>query len=329
MGHNLDINNGVASFADSRTDAWHALGQSGLGGMTADVALKEAHLAGWDLRKLPLSVQTEGGLYIPVPDRFAVVRNNPIIDGQVDVLGDVGKAYRIWQNEELCSLLDTLVDESGAHYETAGALDGGRKVFITMKIPSHIKIGGVDPVDLYLAIVTSHDGSMSHTLMVTPVRIVCQNTLNCAFGNHSYMFKVRHTKGSDKIMAAQARELLGMSFNYMDAFQADAEKMIQATLTQQRFEEIIAKEFGAKEGAAAATVTRAEKKLDQMAELFADSHTHEGVRSTVWAGFNALTEWADHFAPTRGDQQDEDRAVKALLDPWFKADALKLMMAQV
>lgn len=329
MGHNLDITDGVASFASAREDAWHSLGVTFPTAMTAEEALRESHLAGWNLRKEPMFVRTESGLEIPATGRFAVVRDNPIRKGQVDFLGDVGTAYRVWQNEELTALLESLVDQSDGQFETAGALDNGRKVFVTMKVPSHIRIGGVDSVDMYLAVITSHDGSMSHTVMVTPVRIVCQNTLNCAFGNHKAMFKVRHTRGSETLMMQQAREMLDLSFGWMEGFQEEAEQMIQTTLTQQRFEEIIAKEFGAGEDAAAATQTRVEKKLDKMAELFADSFTHEGVRETVWAGFNALTEWNDHFSPTRGETPDTDRAIKAVTDPWFKDKARKIMLALV
>lgn len=329
MGHNLDITDGVASFASARQDAWHQLGVTLPDGMTAEKALKESHLTDWNLRKLPLTVKTESGLEIPATGRFAVVRDNPIKRGQVDFIGDVGKAYKIWQNEELTGLLEALVDESGADFETAGALDFGRRVFITMKVPAHIKIGGVDPIDMYLAIVTSHDGSMSHTVMVTPIRIECQNTLNCAFQNHTHMFRVRHTRGSHDIMLAQARETLDMSFSFMDAFQEEAEQMINTTLTQQRFEMIIQKEFGVGEDAAQSTQTRTEKKLDKMAELFADAATQEGVRNTAWAGFNALTEWYDHFSPTRGETPDTDRAIKAVLDPDFKNRAYKLFMAEV
>lgn len=105
--------------------------------------------------------------------------------------------------------------------------------------------------------------------------------------------------------------------------------MIQTTMTQAKFEAIIEAEFGAPEDASKAAVTRADKRIAELSELFADAHTQEGIRETAWAGFNALTEWADHFSPTRGTERDEARAVKAILDPSFKVRARELMMAQV
>ena len=330
MAHNLDITNGVASFVSAREDAWHKLGQVLPDTFTAAAALEHGMLADWNLRKMPLTAQLEDGSSVPVADRFAVIRDNPVT-GLGEALGVVGSSYKIVQNEQLTAVLDTLVDESGAHFETAGAIDGGRKVFVTMKLPGHIKVGGVDPVENYLAAMTSHDGSTSTVLMVTPVRIVCQNTLNMAYRNSTNQFRVRHTRGADAALVQQAREALDFSFEYLEGFQEEANQLINTELTQARFRELIEKEFGAPQDAPPATATRTENKLDQMEYLFADSDTHEGMRNTAWAGMNALTEWYDHYSPVRAGGGDEGaaRSRKALLEPEFKEKARRLMMAQV
>lgn len=333
MAHNLDINAGQASFVSARQDAWHQLGTTLPDTFTAEQAMEHGLLGGWNLRKTALHTEV-GGKKILVPNMHAVVRNNPVVKGQTDVLGTVGNAYQIIQNEQLAGLLNALVDESGAHFETAGAIDGGRKVFITMKLPGNIKIGGVDPINNYIAAMTSHDGSTSTQLMVTPVRVVCENTLNMAFQNNQHMFRVRHTIGAERILIQQARESLDFTFDFLEGFQEQAEQLINTTLTQVKFEEMIAREFGAPEDAPASTVTRTENKLDEMAQLFADAHTHEGVRNTAWAGLNALTEWYDHFSPVRGagvntGTEDDLRSRKALLDPSFKNQALRMMTALV
>lgn len=330
MSHNLDINNGQTSFVSAREDAWHQLGTVLDDSFTAEQAMEHGLLGGWNVRKAPLMAEVMEGLTVPVPDKYAVLRNNPVIKGQVDVLGTVGKAYQVLQNEELTGLLNTLVDESGAHFETAGALDGGKRVFVTMKMPNHIKIGGVDPINQYIAAMTSHDGSMSTTMMVTPVRIVCQNTMNLAFNNHSSQFRVRHTSGATKLLLQQARETLEFTMDYMDDFQMQANQLINTELTQSKFDEMITKAFGAPKDAPAATVTRTENKLDEMSHLFADAHTHKDVRNTAWAGLNALTEWHDHFSPVRGAEDDSlARSQKAVMEPKFKNQALKLMMELV
>ena len=331
MAHNLDTTDGKASFVSAHEDAWHSLGTTLDHSFTAEEAMQEGLLGGWNVRKSPMFTITEDGKKLPLPGMNAVIRDNPVRSGQVDVLSRYGVSdgYRIIQNEEHAGLLNALVDESGAHFETAGALDGGRQVFISMKLPGHINVGGVDPVENYIAAINSHDGSMSFTLMVTPVRIVCANTMNLAFENKSHIFRIRHTSGAETAMHTQAREALDMTFNYLDGFQEQAERLINTTMTQSQFEEIIEREFGAPDDAAAAAITRAERKIEEMSGLFADSMTHEGVRNTAWAGLNSLTEWFDHFSPTRGEDRETARAQKALMDPSFKNKALQLMLAEV
>jgi phage/plasmid-like protein (TIGR03299 family) len=332
--HNLDITNGVASFVSAREHAWHALGHVTPDTFTAEDALKHGMLAGWKLRKVALDARIAEDKHLLVPRQYAVIRNNPVIPEQIDIMGVVGEKYSIMQNESLCHLLNLLVDESGAIFETAGALDGGRKVFVTMKLPSNIRIGGQDRVDNYIVIMTSHDGSTSTVFMVTPVRVVCENTLNLAFNGTSNLYRVRHTIGADKIMIQQARDALDFTFDYLQGFADEAEQLINTTLTQMQFEEIIAREFGAPKDAPASTLTRTDNKLQQMAYLFSDAATQAGVRNTAWAGLNALTEWYDHFSPVRGagpETGDETilRSRKAILDPSFKDDALRLMKALV
>ena len=87
------------------------------------------------------------------------------------------------QNEEHCELLNLLVDEAGAHFETAGSLRGGRETFVTMKLPQSITLAGThgsDDIELYLAAMSSHDGTAAWRVIVTPVRIVCANTQRMA-----------------------------------------------------------------------------------------------------------------------------------------------------
>lgn len=326
MSHNLDVTNGQASFVSAREDAWHALGTTLQDTFNAEQAMQHGLLGGWNVRKAPIAAIAEDGSYIPMAGRYAVLRDNPVTHA-AEAIGNVGSAYKVIQNEEHAALLDALVDESGAHFETAGALDGGRRVFVTMKLPGHMLVGGVDKVDTYIAAINTHDGSAAFTMMVTPVRIVCQNTLNLAFSEATNQFRVRHTSGADRIMVAQARAALDLTFNYIEGFQAQADRLIDTTMTQVQFEAMITEAFGAPEGAPASTVTRTENKLDEMSRLFADANTQAGIRDTAWAGLNAITEWADHYSPTRGDERDAARAAKAVLDPSFKNRALDLVLA--
>lgn len=337
MAHNLDTTNGQTAFVSARKDAWHHLGITLPDAFTAEDAMEHGLLGGWNVRTQPLFAHVKSedetddspALQIEIPNKFAVVRNNPVESGEIDPLGVVGGAYHPIQNEAHAEFLNTLVDESGAHFETAGAIDGGRKVFITMKMPGHMKVGGVDQVDMYLAAINSHDGSLPFTIMVTPVRVVCENTLNLAWGGTDSKVKIRHTRRGGESIVERARKTLDLSFDYLEGFQEEAERLINTTMTQSTFEEIIDEAFGVDLDSPVATVTRTSNKIDEMVRLFADSYTHEGLRDTAWAGLNALTEWNDHFTPVRDNDEQGRRSVKAVMDPFFKNRARDLILAHV
>ena len=294
---------------------------------TAEEAMKHGKLGGWNVRKAPAwTTDPETGLTIPMDGRNAVIRNDPDRPGQINFLGDVGNSHHLMQNEEHADLLNAIVEESGAHFELAGSMEDGRKVFLSMKLPGHINVGGVDPIENSLLGINSFDGSMSFTLAVLPVRYACSNTMHTGKGAPN-LIRVRHTSGLKNNLVVKARETLDITFRYLEGFQEQAERLINKTMTQAQFEAIITREFSAPEDASQAAVTRAERKIEEIEELFADAQTQDGIRDTAWAGFNALVEWNDHFAPTRGNDRDVARAAKAILDPSFKDRALELMLA--
>lgn len=294
---------------------------------TAEEAMEKGRLGGWDVRKGPAwTTDPKTGLTIPMEGRNAVIRDNPET-GNIDFLGDVGNSHHLMQNEEHADLLNAIVDESGANFEMAGSMENGKKVLLSMKLPGHINVGGVDPVENSLLAINSHDGSMAFTLAILPVRYRCSNIMNCLYGGQTNLIRVRHTSGLKTNLVTKAREALDITFKYLEGFQEQAEQLIQKTMTQAQFEAIIDREFGAEEEASAAAITRADKKIEEMTELFAEAQTQDGIRDTAWAGFNALVEWNDHFAPTRGNDRDVARATKAILDPSFKNRALEIMLA--
>ena len=202
--------------------------------MDAREALASARLAGWSVRKMPLVIPqepmiSEDGVTtpapIPVPDMFATVRDNPVVPGRIDYLGVVGSKYEPVQNEALCGLLDAITDESGAHFETAGALFGGRQIFVTMKLPKTMTLrgrnGAEDHTQFYLGALNSHDGSSALRATVSPVRIVCANTQRFAISRAKASFSIRHTGGARGAIQ-EARNALGLAWRYMDAFETEA-----------------------------------------------------------------------------------------------------------
>lgn len=219
MAHNLNFNSrtGNYSFFSVQQKAWHGLGQIVEDYPTSEEAIRHAGLD-YEVIKTPLYtkgsgiIETSQGIEIAdselhVPNYFANIRND-----NNAVLGVVGKDYQIVQNREAFSFFDSIVGGGeGILYETAGALGNGERIFITAKLPDYIRVGnGDDVTEKYIFLTTSHDGSGSITAAFTPIRIVCQNTLNASLRNMSNVVRIRHTSGA-KQRLDDAHKVMGLA----------------------------------------------------------------------------------------------------------------------
>jgi phage/plasmid-like protein (TIGR03299 family) len=218
MAHQINFNQqtGKHSFMSVKEKAWHGLGQIIDRYPTSSEAIQHAGLD-YIVEKRPIFTYDtanylgEGSddILIPeieVPNFFATVRADT-----EQVLGVVGNDYEVVQNRDAFSFFDEIVGGGdGIIYETAGALGNGERVFITAKLPDYIRVGVKDWIEQYLFLTTSHDGLGSITAAFTPIRIVCNNTLNAAMHNHSGMIKIRHTASASERLK-QANTLMGIS----------------------------------------------------------------------------------------------------------------------
>ncbi len=206
MAHNLNFNEQTQkhSFFSVNEKPWHGLGQI----VTDYPNSKEALIhAGLDYEVVKKRIFAAAGeeKSIDILSHQATIRTDTN-----QVLGVVGKDYEIVQNVDAFSFFDSIVGGEGIQYETAGALGNGERIFITAKLPSYIKVGKDDLIEQYLFLTTSHDGYGSITAAFTPVRIVCNNTLNAALRNHSNSIKIRHTANAkDRLLMAHT--VMGIS----------------------------------------------------------------------------------------------------------------------
>ncbi len=229
MAHNINYNEqtGKHSFFSVKEKAWHSLGQIISDYPTSAEAIIHAGL-NYEVEKRPLFTydtvnnnqninrnqnsskqNSKTELIIPeieVPGFYATIRSDT-----EQALGVVGNDYEVVQNVNAFSFFDTILgSRKGILYETAGALGKGERIFITAKLPGYIKVGRDDLIGQYLFLTTSHDGLGSITIAFTPVRVVCQNSLNAALKNSSNSVKIRHTaSAAEKLKGAQ--EILGRS----------------------------------------------------------------------------------------------------------------------
>ena len=222
MGHNLNFNErtGKYSFFSVQQKAWHGLGQIISEYPTSAEAIKYAGLD-YEVVKTPIYTKGSGIIEVAdgivmcdnellVPNYFANIRND-----NNTVLGVVGNDYQIVQNNEAFEFFDAIVGGGdGILYEAAGVLGNGERIFITAKLPDYIRVGnGDDVTEKYIFLTTSHDGSGSITAAFTPIRIVCQNTLNASLRNMSNVVRIRHTSGA-KQRLENAHKVMGLANHF-------------------------------------------------------------------------------------------------------------------
>lgn len=294
-----------------RLNAWQQLGVSVPPTASALEAMQAAQLAGWNVRKEPMFLAN--GQQVTGRYSHAVVRDLP--NGNLLTLGQVGDHYHPTQNEEQVGLLQAITDESGAHFVSLGHIDS-KRVFVTMELPDTIKVGGVDPVSLYLATFNSHDGQSSLQFMVTPVRVECANMQRAANREALQGFKVRHTlNGAGRATVEEARRMLDITFAYAEEFEREAQRMFEQEYTNQQFARLTASLFPTKDTASDAQKGKAGEHRGALMSLFTGSPTATAIRGTRWGAYQAVTEYADHMVGVRnraGEALRENRAMKAI-----------------
>ena len=326
MAHELETQNGVASFASFREPAWHGLGTVFTEEKNTAEMLAAANLNNWNVRledvEIPNTLTSD-------KNYFYVVRTNPTDKTQTDVLGVVGERYRVLQNEDLFSFGDNILD-GGGRWETAGSIRGGRVVFGSLALERETVLdpnGVADKVKTYLLINTSHDGSIAIQASITPVRVVCANTLNLALGARGkgpkQSFKIRHTQTAEGKIAI-ARETLGLANKYMDAFDVMANAMIQKEITAQQFNEIILAAYPKPEKDSKGSIKKWETKVDVINDIYTGQFNGM-IANTAWGAFNALTERLDWYRSARGDNNESLLAAASGFDATITAEKNRLL----
>ncbi|MFH7000524.1 DUF932 domain-containing protein [Flavobacterium bizetiae] len=320
MAHNINFNSttGRYSFFSVKEKAWHGLGQVVEQYPTSEEAIKHAGLD-YEVIKTPLYtkgsgiIETTNGIEIgsselEVPSYYANIRadNNA-------VLGVVGKDYHIVQNREAFNFFDAIVGGSqGILYETAGALGQGERIFITAKLPDYIRVGnGDDVTEKYIFLTTSHDGSGSITAAFTPIRIVCQNTLNASLRSMSNVVRIKHTSGAKQHLE-NAHKVMGLADTLSNQLEGifnqwakvkvtdhEVKKLIQLALCPNK-ETLDLLKKGAED-----EVSTVFKNVVQDAFAYAmtsDTQQMDTTKGTLFGAYNAVT---GYYQNVRNYKDDE------------------------
>jgi len=311
MAHNIHFNEqtGKHSFFSTQK-AWHGLGQIVTNYPTSAEALQFAGLD-FTVEKRPIftydtannTIGGEAGIKIPeieVPGYYATIRTDTD-----QVLGLVGRDYKIVQNTDAFTFFDSIVGGDGVLYESAGALTStGARIFITAKLPGYIKVGSDDLIDKYIFLTTSHDGSGSITAAFTPVRIVCANTLSMALNNCSNVVKIRHTESAQERLKVE-HKIMGISNKLTDELDGIFNSWSKVRITDKKVMQLIQQAMAPskevldniKKGANDELSTCFTNICDSafMYGMQAETQQMETTKGTLYGAFNAVTGFFQHI----------------------------------
>lgn len=302
---------------------WHGKGKKLDNPATSAEAIKAAGLD-WAVSLEP--VRVSGKI---VPGYNAVVRSD---NGKV--LSIMGNRYRAVQNEEAFNFFDSIVGEKAAMYHTAGVLGDGKRVWLLAKLPNTVEVVKDDIVEQYFLLTNTHDGTSPLHVLPTPIRVVCQNTLNAAlYGrNKDNTVSVRHTRNAmSEDTIKEARRVLGIVMKYYDDFTSISKAMASFKVTEKVIEGFIDTMLPiSSESDRPKRRQDARNSIRHLIEAGKGTDI-EGVKGSMWGLYNAATEYADWLRPTRdtGEGKESNRITSLIYgsSAQFKQKAFDTAMA--
>jgi phage/plasmid-like protein (TIGR03299 family) len=302
MAHQLATINGQTAMAYLDDTPWHGLGQKlQLAGLPKeqliDAAIDAAQLR-WTAGSVPMYL--DGGREI---EGFkASVRFHD--DGSVaSVFGPVGEGYQHIQNVEACEILQVLAQEFGCVPAAAGVLNDGARCWMLMRLAdATITPVPGDDVRGYFLLHWDHTGNMAVQGLGTGIRVVCANTLALATHGRKAWIKIRHTASA----STRLDEASGIIRTLMIALNETGDtfaSMAAKKLGPKQLLDYIAKVIPNTDPKAAKIAPVIEARRETIAMLVHNGRgaalanqlvdTSDGGAS-VWAAYNAVTEYWDH-----------------------------------
>jgi len=271
--------------ANERFVPWHGLGTPVEDAPTSKDAIIMAGLD-WNVESRKI-FDVNGN---EIPGYIANTR-----DKDNSVLGIVSDKYKIVQNSEAFEFTDSLLNE-GITYETAGSLKDGKTIWLLAKMPEQKILG--DKFDPYICFMNTHDGTGAIRVCMTPVRVVCNNTLNFALSTAKRMWSAKHM-GNIQMKLEEARETLGLANKYMLALENEADRLANIKVSDDKLNEILDLMFPID------YVKDTPRKITSIQELKSgllkcyEAPDIKQFRGTAWGIMNAATDMVAHTEPRR------------------------------
>lgn len=326
MAHELDFSNGRANMAYVGKVPWHELGHALPGNADLKTWRKAAGLD-WSVKATPVLYRAQrraGGVRM-IPDHRLLLRSDTRAP-----LGIVSRRYKVVHPGEVLSFFEELVNGNGFTMETAGSLRGGKRIWALARVGEDAHIVNGDNVRPYLLLATSYDASMATTAQFTSIRVVCNNTLTAAVGDHGSRGRtyeprvtIRHIR---EFNAKEVREQLSIATSSWEEFILKTRQMAAVKVNDDLMDVFLLDLYQVtRDDERAIDKARKSKAYTRITQLFkGEAMGAEMVGKTLWGAVNAVTEYVDH---ERGNKRET-----ALDAAWFgEGAALKnraLSMAQ-
>lgn len=303
-------------FDIKRLAPWDGVGMNVHGAFSSKEVMQRAGLD-WSVssRKLYLS---DGS---PVPGVKANVRS-----ADNKVLGIVGPDYKIVQNAEAFSFMDQVLGE-GVTYETAGALKGGRRVWVLAHIPGEYKFVE-DKADPYILFSTTHNGSGAIKVCLTPIRVVCMNTLNLAIKTATRSWSIVH-KGLMDQKIANAKNTLIASKEYMGALCDEMVNLNEIKLTDTQVYDYVKKLIPMPLDPSEVTRRNVSSKRTELMDRYELAPDLAHVDRSAYRFVNAVSDFATHSTPLRARSDYRGTRLLSILDGNMLIDTSYQMMKEV
>lgn len=270
----------------TREKPWHGLGTRVVCAPTSKEALG---LAGLDWNVVQEPVITASG-------EIAEGYKANVRDTDRKVLGIVTDRYKIIQNEEAFAFTDELLGQ-GVRYETAGSLQGGKKVWMLARLPQEYIIAG-ERISPFLVFSNTHDGSGAVKVAVTPVRVVCNNTLNLALHTAQRSWSMVHT-GDIKEKIDEARNTLFLAEKYMDSLGKEFENLRTKAIRDSEVMEYIELLLPLDEKMSNQQRKNIKRLREDMGKRYFDAPDLQDVGKNAYRFINAVSDFATHADPLR------------------------------
>ena len=313
--HKIHFNEetGKHSFYSLREKAWHGYGQISDKPLPSREVIIQSQLDYTVVKKAQEYHFDSGNVQISDSKFYTYRTDNETVLGE-----GLAADYTVLQNVDAFAFFDDIAKGEGMIYETAGALGHGERIFITAKLPTYITVGNDDVIEKYLFLTSSHDGSKCLTIAFTPVRIVCNNTLNAALANCSNEIKIIHNADLNTKLKEAARmmgivntlsPIMEQAFNHWAKTpikDKELERLIQialaptdtlAKINEDKFEECSAKYKNQVYGALGYG-------------LAADSQQLPTTRGTLFGAYNAITGF---YQNVNSYKEDSDEKINSIL----------------